>query len=1051
VQGTYRFPVVCDGRVVFVCEDDVWSCPVEGGRAERLTALHGRPGRLVAHPTQPLVAFTSNEEGILDVSLLDLRTGEIRRLTHHGGARVAGWTPDGEVAFSSSRDRPFLRDEHLFAVHPEGGTVRDLGLGIGSTVWWKGPLTLVGRYRDELASWRDYRGGRRGEVWLCEVPEDGAVEATQLLDGGGGLATPAWLGDHVVAASDASGSPQLCRLHADRAPEVLTDHEAPVRFVQPCPGGVVYAAGPDLYRYVVEGEGSGPDVVPVQVDFRSPRPLRARRFVTPSRYLDEADPHPDGRRVVVVVRGKPFVGGWFEGPMRQVGTRHGVRYQLARWVDDGLLVVSDAGGTEQLEVHLGDGGVRKLADLDGGRPLVVQPSPKGDRVAVLDHRGQLWVVPTDGSPAVCLHDGPHASYQPAFSHDGRWVAYVREVAKRGGPTQIVVAPADGGEAVAVTSGAYRDVSPSFDPEGRFLYLISFRVFDPTYDAVRFNLSFPRGSRPFLIPLSADTEDPFRPSPGPLKRPTKRPKPPAELTIDFEGIASRIVAFPVAESRYVRVLGAHGGRVWMLRKGVQGSSGRRMFRRNPPPADHQLVQWDFDKAEVKVANPRVTSMRMDCTGRHLAIRAGSRLRLAPGAPDKSQLDELGKSDGRIGRPRGFFDFRRIRVEIDPAAEWAQMVGETARLMEGHHWRGVDTATSLAEARAALDRVGCRSELTDVLHQLHGHVRTSHAYAMGGDHRRRPPVWRPGRLGADVSWCEEVPGWRIDRVVVGDPDDPARRSPLVGPGLVVHDGTVVKAVDGQEVSPTRSLDALLAHRSQVEVVLTVEHDGVEREIVVRPLSDDRPLRYRDWVLACRRRVHERSDGRVGYVHVPNMGPTGFAEFHRDYLSEVHHDALLVDVRWNTGGHVGQLLLATLARPALGWVVPRWGSPYTYPTLAMRGPMAALANQNAGSDGDMFTHLWQRMGLGPVFGVPTWGGTVGIMARHYLVDGSLVTQPEFAQWFDDVGFGLENRGAVPDHPVPTPPGTLGDPQLDAAIDWLMGALRRRPEPPRPEPRPR
>jgi len=1039
VQGTYRFPVVCDGQVVFVCEDDLWACPLEGGVARRLTALRGHPTHLAAHPELPLVAFTSSESGVRDVYLLDLSTGVVERLTHHGGASVAGWTSAGEVALSSSRDRPFARDRHLYAVSPEGGSVRDLGLGPGLSLWCRDDgRQLVGRYRDELTSWQGYRGGRRGEVWVRST--DGA---TRMADGDGGLATPAWLGDEVVAAADASGRSQLCRLDPVAPPTPLTDHDQPVRAVQPCSGGVVYSAGPDLYRF----DADSGEAERVDVRHRSSRPQRDRRFVRPGMFLEGVEPHPDGARVAVVVRGKPFVGGWFEGPMRQLGERHGVRYRLPRWVaDDQLVLCSDRGGAERLEVHHPGGTVRELDSLDGGRPIATTSDPAGERLAVVDHRRGLWLVPVDGGEATAVHRGPGGAFHPAFSHDGRWLAYAREVGRRGGATEIVVTPVAGGEDIVVTSGRYRDLSPSFDPEGRYLYLVSFRVFDPSYDGVRFGLSFPRGSRPYAVTLQADAPDPFRHEPMPLKRPSKRPKPPAELTIDADGIGARIVAFPVAESRYLAVVGAAGGRVWMLRRGVTGSSNRRMRRRNPPPTDRQLVHWQFDKAEVKIANPRVSGVSIDRTGRHLAVRVGSRLRLAPAAPDKSQLDELRKNEVRYGRPRGFFDLSRLRVAIDPPAEWRQMLEETGRLMAHHHWQGGPDAPRLLEAaREELPRVACRSELSDLLRRFHGGFKTSHAYEVGGDHRR-PPRWRPGRLAADLAWDEARGAWRIERVIRGEVGDPDRRSPLVGPGRVVPEGAWIVAVDGLPVRRDRPVDAMLAHRGGTEVSLLVDDGDHEREVVVTPLRDDRAVRYRQWVLDNRRHTHARSDGRVGYVHVPNMGPTGFAEFHRDHLTEAQRDALLVDVRWNTGGHVGQLLLGTLTRPPLGWVVPRWGEPYVYPNRAVAGPMAALANEHSGSDGDMFTHLWKRLGLGPVFGVPTWGGTVGIIARHYLADGSLVTQPEFAQWFDDVGFGLENRGAIPDHEVPIPPGTRGDPQLDAAVDWLVDTLARRPSTPRP-----
>jgi tricorn protease len=213
-------------------------------------------------------------------------------------------------------------------------------------------------------------------------------------------------------------------------------------------------------------------------------------------------------------------------------------------------------------------------------------------------------------------------------------------------------------------------------------------------------------------------------------------------------------------------------------------------------------------------------------------------------------------------------------------------------------------------------------------------------------------------------------------------------------------------------------------------------------VRTLREERPARYREWVETNRRLVHAATNGRVGYVHIPDMGPNGFSEFHRAYVAELDREGLIIDVRFNGGGHVSQLLLEKLARKRIGYDVPRWGAPEPYPSDSPAGPLVCITNERAGSDGDIFTHCFKLMELGPVVGKRTWGGVIGITLRHTLADNGVTTQPEFSFWFTDVGWGVENYGTDPDHDIDIKPQdhVAGrDPQMDKALQLVQAALRR------------
>src|SRR5471032_2798299 len=374
----------------------------------------------------------------------------------------------------------------------------------------------------------------------------------------------------------------------------------------------------------------------------------------------------------------------------------------------------------------------------------------------------------------------------------------------------------------------------------------------------------------------------------------------------------------------------------------------------------------------------------------------------------------------------------------------MYAEAWRLQREQFWdeamSGVDWDAVFARYAALLPRLRTRTELSDLIWEMQGELGTSHAYEMGGDFRV-PPQYKRGFLGADYVWDASAKGYRIER---GDSCDRDLDSPLAEPGVDVRVGDVITAISGRDVSFETPPGALLVNQAARDITLTISRDGEKSRALVRTLRDERQLRYRAWVEENRRIVHERTDGKVGYLHIPDMGPWGFAEFHRGFLSEFDRAGLIVDVRYNRGGHVSPLLLEKLARKRVGYDVSRYGPPQPYPPESLGGPMIALTNQFAGSDGDIFSHCFKLYGLGTLVGMRTWGGVVGINPYHELVDGTVTTQPEYSFWFVDSGWGVENYGTDPDVVVDIAPQDTAagrDPQMETALKLIGEAIGQVP----------
>jgi len=398
---------------------------------------------------------------------------------------------------------------------------------------------------------------------------------------------------------------------------------------------------------------------------------------------------------------------------------------------------------------------------------------------------------------------------------------------------------------------------------------------------------------------------------------------------------------------------------------------------------------------------------------------------------------------------------MRVAVTPGVEWRQMFREAWRLQRDHFWTPdmskVDWLAVHDRYLPLVDRISSRAEFSDLMWEMQGELGTSHCYERGGDYRPQP-VYPLGSLAAAYAYDPEREGWRITDIALGDAWDPQCDSPLRTPGVEVKIGDTILSINGQRLSADLSPEMALLNLAETEVTLTLLGEGEDdpRNVTVKTLSDEFPVRYRQWVEANREKVHTDTQGRIGYLHIPDMGPRGYAEFHRYFLAEIDRDGLIVDVRFNGGGHVSALILQKLARKRIAYDRVRWlEDPEPYPPESVLGPIVALTNEQAGSDGDIFSHGFKLLGLGPLLGKRTWGGVVGIWPRHSLVDGTITTQPEYSFWFQDVGWGVENYGTDPDIEVDILPQDYArgvDTQLECAIAEALKLLETNP-PQRPD----
>ncbi|MFI6482870.1 PDZ domain-containing protein [Nonomuraea sp. NPDC050663] len=1040
-NGAYlRYPHLHGDLVTFVADDDVWVAPLDGGRAWRFTADRVAVSNPRFSPDGTKIAWTSTREGAPEVFAAELDGGTGERLSFWGNGLTAvrGWHPDGRVIAVTSGGEANRSRLWAHAVPLDAGPSTRLPYGWVSEaeVDRSGEgvkVATVSAVWREPSMWKRYRGGTATKIWV-DAAGDG--EFTRLFaDNLAQHWAVMWVGGRLAFLADTDGTGNLYSSLPDGSDlrQHTTHDDFYARHAATDGQRVIYSHGGDLWL------ATDLDAEPTKLDIRlsGPRPARAQR-PAPSRVADFA-PDKSGRASVVEIRGTAHWVTHRDGPAGVLRAEHGVRVRLPRPLDaEGKAVwISDATGEDALEIGTPGGEIRTLAAGELGRVLDLQVAPDGRHVALTTHDGRLLVADLETGDVREIDRSTDGDIrEPAFSPDSAWLTWTY-------PhfgyflRQIKLGRVDGSSVIEVTPRRFADTSPSFTLDGKHLVFLSERVFDPVYDSHVFDLSFPQSTKPFLVPLKATTPSPFSPSLAgrgfngddsgdKAGKGDKSDAPPA-TEVDADGIDARIVPVPVPAGTYSNLRAAKDALLW-LRHPLPGMLGDGTDR--PEPV---LERYDLVKRTKSEPAKDVSAFEVSGDGSRVVYR--------------------GKNGGLQTRPAGdgdevvTIDLDRAGVTIDPVAEWRQSYHEAGRLMRDHFWRadmnGVDWQGKLDRYAPLVERIGTYSELIDLLWEVQGELGTSHAYARpngaGADPKRRQ-----GLLGADL--VRDGDAWRIARILPGESSDHDARSPLLEPGVAVREGDEIVAVNGRPVDVVRGPLASLPGTAGRPVELSVRpaSGGDVRRVVVTPIEDETPLRYHAWVDGRRAAVHELSGGRLGYLHVPDMASPGWAQFHRDLHTEMAQEGLIVDLRENGGGHTSELVLEKLSRRVTGWVHARGYAPRAYPDDSPRGPIVAIADEFAGSDGDIVSAGIKARKLGPLIGTRTWGGVIGIDSRYALVDGTVVTQPRYSFWLEGHDWGVENYGVDPDIEVIMTPQDRAagrDPQLEKAVELALAALQEKP----------
>jgi tricorn protease len=574
------------------------------------------------------------------------------------------------------------------------------------------------------------------------------------------------------------------------------------------------------------------------------------------------------------------------------------------------------------------------------------------------------------------------------------------------------------------------------------------------DAVHFELAFVKASKIYALPLLKETKSPFildPKSPGGEngededKKDDKKGKQDKkddkkneiEVKIDFDGIERRIIEFPISTSNF--------SSLQTFERSILYAEYNPKFNEEDKKRTVTLKSYDLDKQKEEVILEGINHFKLSLDKKSMIVVKGSEISVL-----KAGVKPDDKVKNKISLEGGEIDISRIKIGIIPSVEWKQMYREAWMLQREHFWTAdmskIDWVKVYDRYYPLLERLGSRGEFSDLIWEMQGELGTSHCYEWGGDYRKHR-TYPMGKLGCGYKLTKDGKYYTFENILYGDASNKNECSPLIRPGVNIENGDKLIAVNGSKVDKNTHPRELLVNFPNQDITLTIIKKGKKnkKDVVVNTLGFEMFLMYRNWVETNREYVHKKSKGKTGYIHIPDMGNHGFAEFHRLYLSECQYDSMIVDVRYNGGGYVSQLLLEKLNRKVIGYDTIRWSKDAeTYPAHAVEGPIVALTNELAGSDGDIFSHSFKMMKLGKLIGKRTWGGVIGINGQYSLADGSGTTQPEYSFWFKDVQWGVENYGTDPDIEVDIKPQDYAkgkDPQLDTALDVVLDELKKNP----------
>ncbi|MDA3866851.1 MAG: PDZ domain-containing protein [Salinivirgaceae bacterium] len=1036
-----RFPDFHENNVVFSYAGDIYLADRVDGTARKLTSHEGYEMFPRFSPDGSQIAFTGQYDGNTEVYVVPAEGGKPKRLTHTATLNrddvsdrmgpnniVTSWTPDGQYIVYRSRSVTFNSFiGHLFKVPINGGMSEQLPLATGgfNTFSEDGNQLAFNRVMREFRTWKYYKGGMADDIWLFDFK---TKETKQLTDNVSQDIFPMWYKGDVYFASDRERTMNLYvyRAESKKIEKVTQFDTYDVKFPSLGTDGIIFENEGYLYIYRFEDKQLEKLSITIKNDQRFGRDA----FVDASKNIDDATISPKGKRVLFGARGDVW----------SVPAKNGISYNLTQsanahdrepaWSPDGKYMawISDMDGEDQIYIR---------ENTENAEPVKVTTndtyifsfewSPDSKKIVWRDQDYKLNYVNIENKNVTeVVHSTYGHVYSYNWSPDSKWIVFGEP--QENDMTIIKLYNLESTEKIAVTNNWYDAGSPIFSPCGKFIYFTSARDFSPSYSDVEWNYAYENMDRIYLIPLSKDTKVPFAPENDEVETITESDEKAEEkkdapsVKVDAEGIADRITVLPIDPGYY-----------WNLQP-----VKNKLFYSTIQSGDDKskLKVYDFEnKKETDVAEG--TSIMVSADGEKVLVRQNGKyfVENVPGG-------EL--------KPENSVDVSNMKMWVDKKEEWKQIYTEAWRQMReffyAENMHGTDWKAMHDKYYDLIPYINHRNDLNYLIGELIGELNIGHAYINGGD---RPDVERikTGLLGAKIV-ADKSGYFQVKEILRGENWRKDARSPFTEPGVAVNTGDYIIAVDGNSTKSVNDFYQLLTGKANQLVELTVSEKANAkdvRKVLVKTIDDESELYYYNWVQSNIEKVNNASD-RIGYIHIPDMGPGGLNEFVKHFYPQLNKEALIIDDRGNGGGNVSPMIMERLRRELVFYNMRRNRQVVdNSPSGMLNGPKVLLINGYSASDGDLFPYRFKMHKEGKIIGKRSWGGVVGITGSLPFIDGANLRKPEFAPFAKDGSkFIIEGHGVDPDIEIDNDPYKefMGeDAQLNKAIEVILKELEQNP----------
>jgi tricorn protease len=1043
-QQLMRFPDISDNSVVFTSGEDIWSAPLNGGDAVRLTIHDGQERFPKFSPDGSLIAFTGEYDGNTDVYVMNSKGGDITRVTFHPGVdEVVGWHPlKNKIMFNSGRNST-TRYTKLFLISPDGSGLEELILYDAARGSFSpdGKMIAYNKVAMEHRTWKRYTGGLAQEIYIYNFETNTEENITNFS---GTDRMPMWIGDNVYFVSDRdrylniyaynTKSKETSQLTAIKDYDILRASARKEKIVFEKGGGIWLL---DL--------NTG-DSREIRVDI-NPDPPEARPYIqNVTANIQDFNISPSGSRAIVVARGELFSVPKASGITQNLSNNCGARDKDAAWSNDGKKIawLSDTSGEYEIYIRNADGtgeAVKMTSHKDGYRHAL-RWSPDDKKIAFADQTLRCYILDIDTRQITEVDQAKYENvdeslnkkgiYDFNWSPDSKYLAYSKM--NKDLVYQIYIYSLENKKVYQVSDGLYYDFNPVFTKDGEHLLFVSNRRFNPTYCDMEWEMVYKDVAGIYSLTLKKDGESILPFINDSESGQDKIDKPASAFRIDFEGLEERIETLPLPAGNY-RDLAVNESALFFLNS-EDGDYNRMDYRELGP---RTLFKYSFKDRKERTVIENINGFKISANGSNIIYRKGNQLGIIVSDVEKSEGSEINLSD--------------LKMKIDPVQEWKAVFNEAWRMERDFYYEpgmhGIDWNAMKEKYARMLDRANCRQDVQFIIGELIGELNTSHTYVYGATGQRNADIVNIGMLGVDWEADKASNLFRFKKIYKVPDWSREVYPPLAKPGVNIYTGDYLISVNGKKLTTDKSIYSYFVDLAEKQVKLLVNSKPTEvgaREITVNPLRSETQVRYNDWLESSRIAVDKASNGLIGYIYMPDTYEGSAIDFPKYFYSQTKKKGLIIDGRFNGGGLDPEIFFQRLLKKPHGFWTRRYSEDQPIPFLAVTAHMACLTNRYAGSGGDELPYEFKWNKMGPVIGTRTWGGLVGVSMFIELLDGSSLTAPDYRIYDENGNWVVENEGVEPDIVIEQNSLELSkgiDTQLMKAVELLMEKIAKEPRP--------